>query len=52
MPLTRPALPLIALFALQGVAWTHAKELVDCINPMIGAITLGGYGGQIGRAHV
>ena len=23
-----------------------AREMVDCINPMIGAITLGGYGGH------
>ncbi len=29
-----------------GSAFAGAKEMVDCINPMIGAITLDGYGGH------
>jgi predicted alpha-1,2-mannosidase len=32
--------------ALLGSAAAAEKELVDSINPMIGAITLGGYGGH------
>ena len=32
--------------ALHGAGQAAGKELVDSINPMIGAITLGGYGGH------
>jgi len=37
---------LAASAGLAFVACAGQKEMVDCINPMIGAITLGGYGGH------
>ena len=46
MPLKRTGLALSLLFALQATGRAAEKALVDAINPMIGAITLGGYGGH------
>lgn len=36
----------VSLSWMMGSSAVHAREMVDNINPMIGAITLGGYGGH------
>ena len=45
--MTRRALSfLLAAVAMSGSAMVRSADLVDSVDPMIGAITLDGYGGH------